>query len=788
MRKELFSALPRWLFAFCVCVCALSILAWRSGAPLHTAALAALCALYLTGLLACERTWGWVGAAVIALTAAVLPPLLWGRAAFAADLAALRGGTGGSGNLAASSALALLGLAAAILLRRYEARYLLSLCWCAFWLAAAVLEVPVPRLALGAMMPLLLFTLCETVHTVLRRRGRFDAIAPVLALILSFSALVGVMPASDEPYGYPLTHALIERVEQLYRSAQTHLFYRVQGKEQFSMGFNGFSETAQTGESAENESGQSFTVEAVRDPEGAVYLAGNTWDTFRDGSWYDTVDAIAGGLLDWKIDTAEHLYALWRWQQAYPWADRETICRENGYIVRYEGMNTQTVFTADNTLRINADLAVYPFRAHAGRVLFDYVQKRDAVYAVGYLEPQARWERLIRFAEGYDYDDTDKLEWEEVGRGLPGIAFAMDGAVSVEPMLARREALIRGAYLAVPKGTSAEVLALAEEITAPFDTDYDKLTAIAAYLRQNYRYTTTPQAVPEGMSLLDHLLFGAREGYCTWYATAATVLARAAGIPARYVQGARTVLHADERTPVTGADSHAWCEGYIRGFGWVTVEATPGFDGSDGAQSTVPEPFEVLTPTHRPMRPHPHALIETPPEEETEPVEPIVIPPEEEPENPDGLLPGGEASPEPEPPEETERKRGVRLAPILALPLLALGAYLAVRWRREKTRRAYERLTFSERTLEDLKGVLGDLSKRGYTRDVHDSLSQHFAKVRWRNLSIDEKEAMGMARLYEEILFGTRELTEEEWARERRFADSLRPSRFDLRAFLRQYI
>lgn len=83
-------------------------------------------------------------------------------------------------------------------------------------------------------------------------------------------------------------------------------------------------------------------------------------------------------------------------------------------------------------------------------------------------------------------------------------------------------------------------------------------------------------------------------GYCVHFATAATVLLRAAGIPARYVEGYLADARADTAVAVLGEDAHAWVEYWVPGYGWMMLEATPGYgtpvqETTEAAETTVPE-------------------------------------------------------------------------------------------------------------------------------------------------------------------------------------------------------
>ena len=139
---------------------------------------------------------------------------------------------------------------------------------------------------------------------------------------------------------------------------------------------------------------------------------------------------------------------------------------------------------------------------------------------------------------------------------------------------------------------------LAEEITAATDSpvigtatteipesgaagsDYGRAKAIEQYLCANYTYTLQPGNLPEGEDFADYFLFEKQEGYCTHYATAMTVLCRAAGLPARYVKGFMTPAapNASGVYEVTGRTAHAWTEVYIEGLGWTRFEPTSAFN------------------------------------------------------------------------------------------------------------------------------------------------------------------------------------------------------------------
>ena len=60
---------------------------------------------------------------------------------------------------------------------------------------------------------------------------------------------------------------------------------------------------------------------------------------------------------------------------------------------------------------------------------------------------------------------------------------------------------------------------------------------LAAYYQDNIPYTYQPGITPYGQDFVSYFLKKNRRGYCAHFASAATLLLRNCGIPARYVEG-----------------------------------------------------------------------------------------------------------------------------------------------------------------------------------------------------------------------------------------------------------
>jgi transglutaminase-like putative cysteine protease len=91
---------------------------------------------------------------------------------------------------------------------------------------------------------------------------------------------------------------------------------------------------------------------------------------------------------------------------------------------------------------------------------------------------------------------------------------------------------------------------------------------------EQFVYTLQPPRLEQNP--VDQFLFETRRGFCEHYASAFTVLMRAAGIPARIVTG----YQGGDRNAVGDyfivhqSDAHAWSEVWIENQGWVRIDPT----------------------------------------------------------------------------------------------------------------------------------------------------------------------------------------------------------------------
>lgn len=140
-----------------------------------------------------------------------------------------------------------------------------------------------------------------------------------------------------------------------------------------------------------------------------------------------------------------------------------------------------------------------------------------------------------------------------------------------------------------------------------YNEKVDYIEYVKQFLEDNYTYTLKPGKVPRDRDFLEYFLTESKQGYCTYFATAATMMFRYAGIPARYCEGyvvtndnvvggtvsnmefsryyasGRKEARAETAYTVkmTDRNAHAWVEVYMDGYGWIPVEVTPGVEGDD---------------------------------------------------------------------------------------------------------------------------------------------------------------------------------------------------------------
>ncbi len=118
-----------------------------------------------------------------------------------------------------------------------------------------------------------------------------------------------------------------------------------------------------------------------------------------------------------------------------------------------------------------------------------------------------------------------------------------------------------------------EVKLLVADIISGCDNDYQKALAIERYFKSSDFVYDDDFSTSD--SSVENFLFNTKRGICTDYATAMTLMCREAGLYSRYVEGFLVQKAAGENVyNVTAADSHAYVQVWLNGYGWTDFDPT----------------------------------------------------------------------------------------------------------------------------------------------------------------------------------------------------------------------
>ena len=219
---------------------------------------------------------------------------------------------------------------------------------------------------------------------------------------------------------------------------------------------------------------------------------------------------------------------------------------------------------------------------------------------------------------------------------------------------------------------------LAQEIIGNIQNPYLQAQAIGNYVRSSAAYDINTWKMPSSeKDFARWFLEDSDTGYCVHFATAATVLLQAAGIPARYITGYAVDSRVGYLTIVRASDAHAWVEYWLPGYGWTVLEATP-------AAGEQPSPTEETT----------EATEETE-EATTEPSE------ESRPGETDTTQPSQSVTPTEAAPRQPEQKADLwpLLWSALGVLILGMGIWLQRKVRLHLRQRRLNRGTTNQRTI-----------------------------------------------------------------------------------------
>lgn len=202
----------------------------------------------------------------------------------------------------------------------------------------------------------------------------------------------------------------------------------------------------------------------------------------------------------------------------------------------------------------------------------------------------------------YTFFEDDENYMETAGRGL---AVGQENSYIYYPLIRQdmgetfEASTLDDIYLDVPEKNRDVVAAFCKEMNLS-GSKREKINQVIEYFQDNIPYTVRPGAVPKGEDSINYFLSKNKKGYCAHFASAAVLIFRYLGIPARYVEGYAVnygqVIEGDVlsenysdyydgysrlgetavvQVEVSDASAHAWVEVYDEQCGWVCVDVTP---------------------------------------------------------------------------------------------------------------------------------------------------------------------------------------------------------------------
>jgi len=148
---------------------------------------------------------------------------------------------------------------------------------------------------------------------------------------------------------------------------------------------------------------------------------------------------------------------------------------------------------------------------------------------------------------------------------------------------------------------------------------YNMALYVKDYLASNYSYTKVFDELDYDEDSVLYFLEDSKEGCCRHFASAAVLILRENGVPARYASGyvvKPSMFEIEDGAYVADVKDyceHAWVEVYLDYIGWIPIEVTPGYDADvaklptqkdfDPDEKFVPKSVEATnTPTPTPTK------------------------------------------------------------------------------------------------------------------------------------------------------------------------------------------
>lgn len=545
-----------------------------------------------------------------------------------------------------------------------------------------------------------------------KERDTREYVLWLLPFCALYMVLMLLIPVSDKPYDWKF-------VKDAYNGLKEDFTVWIEtrnrkGQEDFGTAVAGFSEDGRLMSGLLDNNQELLTIQGSQGLVTNVYLVGKVYDTFDGKQWTQT---ITENTREREIDTMETLYAVER----YDGELKDNYIYSTGLSIRYEYFDTGCVFAPLKLRYING----CDYQTCGGNLFFEEQKGYGTNYQAVYYQLNVDHPKFYEMAETEQEDD------EELWENAVNAYSSKNNKKATFEELKLYQKDMEEKYLKEIT-LSQETEDYLEEVTKEADTTIQKLRAIEKEL-SSFSYTMSPGKLPDTISnqeeFLDYFLLESQQGYCSYFATAFVLMARAEGIPARYVQGFCVPVTSNKKMTVTANMAHAWPEVYIKGIGWLPFEPTPGYDELRYT------PWEMREKKN-------HSSISMEEEEEPETLQTEIV---------DEAVEAG-------------TKKNKRLTRMILSGLLAVTAACIFVLYIDQClfKRRYKKMTVEERFLVEVRKNIWLLSKLGYIREDTETLEELQNRVLdgLSQLFLTKKEIVFL-RGYEEYLYRRKKVQEE---------------------------
>ncbi len=467
-------------------------------------------------------------------------------------------------------------------------RFILSAAALAAVVFLPIFKIPLGKFPLACVGVCVMSSVVELVnlqfdrHRVESKRNAGVFLYPVCVLLILIAVL---LPSRDTPIRWQPVRDLLERIS-VNAEITLKTWFGVL-PEKFTISFQGMSFTDEDAGINADEEAILMRVSTNGMTRSPAYLRGSVSSTYTGTGWKDDSETYFGEQ-EADIELYEVQYSLLR--SGLTPERGEDLHKRSTLNIEFNDIITKSLMYSAPLSKIKTENEE-SYSLYGPNIRFRKMQKTGLTYSMSYYETNWGSPTLmeyLRSLDGFRYED-DHTDFESLKELSGSAARVLSAAVNkpdpaffnedVANHFAERARIIREVYTQLPDTLPERVYDLAQEITADCETAYDKILAIENYFKEDYVYTLTPPAFPEDRDFTDWFLFECNEGYCTYYATAAAVLARCVGLPSRYVEGVvvKDRLRSHDEVEVTNQNVHAWTEVYLEGYGWIPIEPTPGF-------------------------------------------------------------------------------------------------------------------------------------------------------------------------------------------------------------------